>query len=220
MPVAILNIGNPRLQDESLLAYEAGYRTLLRKSLSVDLATYYHSYDKLQTWEPEAPSLEDTPLPPHLVMPFIAGNMMHGEAHGLEVFANWQVLPRWTLSPGYAFERLHLHLDPDSQDTSTIRLIGGSTPAHSAQLRSHVALPRHFSWDTSVYFVDRLISPQIASYTRLDSGLTWQSKEHLSLTVSGQNLLQDHHLEFQDLAATLNSSLMKRSAYAKIAWHF
>jgi iron complex outermembrane recepter protein len=220
MPVAVLNIGNPRLQNESLLAYEAGYRTLLRKNLSIDLATFYHSYDKLQTWEPSAPFLEDTPLPPHMVIPYIAENTMHGEAHGLEFFANWQMLPRWTLSPGYAFERLHLHLDPGSQDTSTIPFIGGSTPVHSAQLRSHVALPRRFCWDTSVYFVDRLVSPVIASYTRLDSGLTWQRKEHLTLSIFGQNLLQDHHLEFQDLTQTLNSSLMKRSAYAKITWHF
>jgi iron complex outermembrane receptor protein len=220
MPVAVLNIGNPRLQNENLFAYEAGYRALLRKNLSVDLAAYYNSYDHLQTWEPGAPYLDDSPAPLHLVMPYTEQNMMHGEAHGLEVFANWQVLPRWTISPGYAFERLYLHLDPGSQDTSTIRFIGGSTPVHSAQLRSHVALPHQFSWDTSVYFVDRLVSPQVASYTRLDSGLTWQGKKHLSLSVFGQNLLQDHHLEFQDLSGTVNSSLMKRSAYAKITWHF
>lgn len=220
VPVAIYFLGNPRLQNESLLAYEAGYRTLLRKNLSVDLAAYYNSYDNLQTWEPSAPFLDNTPAPLHLVMPYTEQNMMHGEAHGLELFANWQMLPRWTLSPGYAFERLHLHLDPGSQDTSTIPFIGGSTPVHSAQLRSHVALPRHLSWDTSVYFVDRLASPSIVSYTRLDSGLTWQRKEHLTLRIFGQNLLQDHHLEFQDLTQTLNSSLMKRSAYAKITWHF
>lgn len=220
LPVAVLNIGSPQLQNENLLGYEAGYRTLLRKNLSIDLAAYYNSYDHLQTWEPGAPFLDSNPAPLHLVIPFTEQNMMHGEAHGLELFANWQMLPRWTLSPGYAFERLHLHLGPGSHDITTIPFIGGSTPTHSAQLRSHVALPRHFSWDTSVYFVDRLISPSVASYTRLDSGLTWQWKEHLSLTVSGQNLLKDHHLEFQDLSATLNSSLMKRSAYAKITWHF
>jgi outer membrane receptor protein involved in Fe transport len=153
-------------------------------------------------------------------MPLIVQNMMHGEAHGLEVSANWQLLPRWTLSPGYAFERIHTHLDPGSQAAQSIADSEGYTPIHSAQLRSHVALPRQFSWDTSVYFVDRLVSPSIASYTRLDSGLTWQWKEHLSLGLYGQNLLQDHHLEFQDFGGTINSSLMKRSAYAKITWHF
>lgn len=83
-----------------------------------------------------------------------------------------------------------------------------------------VAPSRQFDWDTSVSFVDRLVSPSIASYTRLDSGLTWKWKDHLSLSLFGQNLLQDHHLEFQDFTQSINSSLMKRSAYAKIAWHF
>lgn len=220
MPVAVLNIGNPQLQNETLLAYEAGYRILLRKNLSVDLAAYYNSYDHLQTWEPSAPFLVDTPPPLHLVMPYIEENLMHGEAHGLEFFANWQMLPRWTLSPGYAFERVHVHLDPGSQDTQSIAYAGEGTPVHSAQLRSHVELPRHVSWDTSAYFVDRLVDPPVASYTRLDSGLTWQWKEHLSLSLFGQNLLRDHHLEFQDLTLTTNSSLMKRSVYAKITWHF
>jgi iron complex outermembrane receptor protein len=219
-PVVTLFMGNPHIQNESLLAYEAGYRSLLRKNLSVDLAAYYNSYDHLLTWEPSAPFFENTPAPAYQVMPWVAQNMMYGESHGFEVFANWQLLARWTLSPGYAFERLHFHVDPGSQDTYSVAYVGEGTPIHSAQLRSHVALPRQFSWDTSVYFVDRLVGPVVPSYTRLDSGLTWQWKEHASFSLCGQNLLQDHHLEFQDLTESINSSLMKRSAYAKITWHF
>jgi hypothetical protein len=36
----------------------------------------------------------------------------------------------------------------------------------------------------------------------------------------GQNLLQDHHGEFNDFLQSVNSSLVKRSAYAKITWQF
>ena len=220
VPVEVFNYGNPQLQNESLLAYEAGYRTLLRKDFSVDLAAYYNNYDNLETWEPSALFFENTPAPPHLVMPLLAQNMMHGESHGIEAFANWQVLPRWTLSPGYAFERIHLHLDPGSHDSISIAYAAENTPVNSAQLRSHVALPRQFAWDTSVYFVDRLVNPSIASYTRLDTGLTWQWKENLTLSLFGQNLLQDRHLEFQDSSRSINSSLMPRAAYGKLTWHF
>lgn len=151
LPVEILNTGNPQLQNEYLLAYEAGYRTLLRKNLSADLAAYYHSYDDLETRELSASFLETNPAPPHLVMPLIAGNMMHGESHGLEVFANWHLLPCWTLSPGYAFERIHLHLDPGSLDSSSVAYAGEGTRVQSAQLPSHVSLPHQLSWDTSVH---------------------------------------------------------------------
>ncbi|MGB2678848.1 MAG: TonB-dependent receptor [Candidatus Acidiferrum sp.] len=220
MPVVVRFIGNPQVQNESLLAYEAGYRTLLRKNLSLDLAAYYNSYADLQTLKPSAPFLENSPAPLHLVMPLIPQNIMDAESHGLEVFANWRLLPRWTFSPGYAFERIHAHLDPGSPASQGIADAEGYTPVHSAQLRSRVALPREFSWDTSVYFVNRLVSPPVAAYTRLDSGLTWQWKEHLSLSLYGQNLLQDQHLEFRDFMDTINSSLMKRGAYVKFTWHF
>ncbi|HEY1470322.1 MAG TPA: TonB-dependent receptor [Candidatus Acidoferrum sp.] len=219
LPVEVLNVGDP-IRNESLLAYEAGYRTLLHKNLSVDLAAYYNQYGSLETWEPSAPYFENTPAPPHLVMPLFAKNMMHAESHGFEAFANWQVLPRWTLSPGYAFERIHLHLDPGSHDSMSTATAAEGTPVNSAQLRSHVALSRQFSWDTSAYFVDHLVNTSVASYTRLDTGLTWQWKEHLTLTLFGQNLLQEHHLEFQDFTRSLNSSLMPRGAYGKLTWHF
>ena len=36
----------------------------------------------------------------------------------------------------------------------------------------------------------------------------------------GQNLLQDRHLESFDALTLVNSSLIKRSAYAKFTWRF
>ena len=51
-----------------------------------------------------APFFESQPAPAHIVLPTIYQNLMHGEAHGIEAFGNWNVLDRWTLSPGYAFQ--------------------------------------------------------------------------------------------------------------------
>ena len=40
------------------------------------------------------------------------------------------------------------------------------------------------------------------------------------LEEGGQNLVRDRHLEFFDNDQTLNSTLVKRSAYAKLTWSF
>ena len=56
------------------------------------------------------------PAPPHEVETLTYENLMHGESHGVEISANWKVTDRWQLSPGLAFEELHLHTDPESQD--------------------------------------------------------------------------------------------------------
>ena len=74
------------------------------------------------------PLLQTTSTPPVLIVPFEFFNEMHGEAHGLEAFANWKATSRWTLSPGYAFERLHMHLAPTSHDTDFVSRSGGRKP--------------------------------------------------------------------------------------------
>lgn len=220
LPVLVAFVGNPLFQDEQLTAYELGYRVALSPSLSLDVAAYFSDYQHQETAEPAAPFFESAPAPPHLVQPFIFGNLMHGEAHGLELAANWKVTDRWMLSPGYAFEQVHLHLDAASHDTSSVRQEEGSSPVHSAQLRSHLALSRGVGWDASLYFVDRLRSGAIPSYTRLDTGITWRWTEQLSMSVVGQNLVKDRHLEFVDENGTVRSTLIKRSIYGKLTWQF
>jgi iron complex outermembrane receptor protein len=212
--------GNPHFDDEGLVAYEAGYRTTIVEHLSLDLALYYNDYDHQQTTEPATPFFENTPPPPHLFLPQTYENLMHGEAHGFEIVVNWKPTRVWTLSPGYAFEQIHMHAYPASQDTESAPEAEENSPVHSAQLRSHLDLTRGFSWDASAYFVDRLCDENIPSYTRLDTGLTWRVTEGLSTSVVGQNLVKDRHLEFVDDTGSVISTLVKRSVYAKFTWQF
>ena len=219
-PVLLAFVGNPHFQNEGLIAYELGYRVALSAHLSMDLAAYYSDYDSQRTTEPAAPFFETSPAPPHLVLPVTYGNLMHGEANGLEMAVNWKATGRWTLSPGYAFEQIHMHLDPTSQDKSSVLDNEGSSPVHSAQLRSHLDLIRGVSWDASAYLVDRLRNGNVPSYTRLDTGFTWRWTEHLASSVVGQNLVKDRHLEFVDDTGSVSFTLVKRSAYAKLTWQF
>jgi iron complex outermembrane recepter protein len=219
-PVIVRSVGNPHFQDETLIAYEAGYRSQLSTRLSLDIAAYYNSYGQLQTEEPGAPFPESSPAPAHLVEPVVPGNLMHGETHGIEVSAKWKVVTRWTITPAYTFEGIHLHLAPTSLDTTSVNGGEGDSPHQWARLDSHVNLPRNFSWDASANFVDRLTALDVPAYTRLDTQLTWQAHEHLSISLVGQNLESDRHLEFLNTQGTGISTLVKRSAYAKFTWRF
>ena len=113
-----------------------------------------------------------------------------------------------------------MHKIPSSTDVTSISTVEGSSPREQAQLRSQVELTSHWDWDTSVYFVGRLPALQVPSYTRLDTSLTWKARDGLSFSLVGQNLFQDHHLEFNGPDQIVQSSLVKRSAYAKFVWHF
>jgi iron complex outermembrane receptor protein len=220
LPVLLTLLGSPDTVSENLNAFEVGYRAQLRANISLDLSTFYQRYGDLRTLEPGAPFLELNPPPPHLNVPLIFANKMHGESHGIEMAVNWKVTDRWTLSPGYAFEGIHLHTNPGSLDTTSVAAGQDNTPDHQVQLRSNLALPRRLEWNTSVYFVGRLETEQVPSYTRLDTGLTWRGSERLALSLVGQNLLKDHHLEASSSDQGELSGLVKRSVYVKLTWQF
>jgi iron complex outermembrane recepter protein len=220
LPLLVSLFGHADAQDESLIAYEAGYRNQLTSRTSLDFTVFYSDYNKLVSVEPGASFLEADPAPLHLVVPSYFGNLVFGETHGAELSANWRLASRWTLSPGYAFLAMHLHRDAASQDTTTIAETQGSVPTHQAQLRSHVDLPWRLQWDTSAYFVGRLSAQSVPSYTRLDTNLTWQPFERFSIKLVGQNLLRDRHEEFNGADQTTLSSLIKRSAYIQLTERF
>jgi iron complex outermembrane receptor protein len=219
-PFLLAFIGNPKVGDETLVAYELGYRRVIGKNFSIDFASYYNHYNHQNTSEPAPVFFEETPAPAHYVIPLTYGNLMYGETQGLEISGAWKVANRWTLNPGYAFEEIHMHLRPTSQDTTSVPGTEGASPHHSAQLRSKVDLPLGLTWDTSAYFVDRLTDPVEPSYTRLDSQLSWKFSEGGSLSIVGQNLTQGRHAEFPDSSLSAQTTLVKRSAYVKLSWQF
>jgi iron complex outermembrane recepter protein len=219
-PIAFSLFGNPNFKDETLIAYELGYRSTISRRLSIDISAFYHAYGDQETTEPTAPFFETTPGPPHEVMPLTFENLMQGEEHGIEASADWKVTSRWTISPAYDFARVHMRVRPESKDTTTAPETNGSDPHVQAMLRSHLELARGFSWDASAQFVDRLTAQPVPSYTRVDTQLNWRWKERFSLSLVGQNLAEDHHIEFIDPVGATRSTEIKRGAYGKVAWTF
>lgn len=219
-PAEVALLGNPDFQSEHVIAYEVGYRAQPIDRLSLAITMFFNNYHGLESIETLPSFFEPNATPPLLVLPKSLGNLMYGTTEGLEIYLNWKITNRWTLSPGYSFLEMHLHTDAISLDTFSGADTEGSNPGHEAQLRSHVELSSKFAWDTSAYYVGALRAQFVPSYTRLDSQLTWRLGEALTLSAAGQNLLKDHHSEFNDQLQSVDSSQVKRSAYAKITWQF
>jgi iron complex outermembrane receptor protein len=219
-PAEVVLLGNPKIESEHVIAYEVGYRAQPTEQLSLGVTAFVNIYHNLESTEPLPPTLDTDTVPPILVFPKLLANKLHGTTDGVEVYLKWKPVSRWTLSPGYSFLQMHLHTDSTSLDTTSVADAEGSNPGHQAQLRSHVELWRGFAWDANAYFVGRLRAQAVASYTRLDTQLTWRLRESVGLSLVGQNLLRDHHVEFNDAFQSVNSSQVKRSAYAKLTWQF
>jgi iron complex outermembrane receptor protein len=219
-PAEIALFGNPNMKSEHVIAYEAGYRAQPDNRLSIDFTAFLNTYSGLESTEPLPPFFDPNSVPPLLVYPTSFNNDMHGTTEGFEASVNWKATSRWTLSPGYSFLQMHLHGDPNADDAAIVADTEGSNPRHQAQLRSHFELTHGLAWDANAYFVGRLPAQFVSSYTRLDTQLSWRLAERMELYLVGQNLLRDHHVEFNDTFQSVNSSQIKRSAYAKITWRF
>ena len=219
-PAKVALLGNPKMKSEHVIAYEVGYRAQPTDRLSLDVTTFFNNYHGLESAESVGPFFDANSVPPLVVHPVTLGNKMYGTTEGVEVAVKWKVTDRWTLSPGYSFLEMHLHTETTSMDAMSVADAQGSNPGHQAQLRSHVELSSSLAWDASAYFVGRLPAQSATSYARLDTQLTWKVGERVELRLVGQDLLGDHHLEFNDQFQSVNSSQVKRSVYAKLTWQF
>ena len=219
LPIVVGYSGDLNQKAERETSFEAGYRSGVSNRISIDSTVFFNRYRDLVSVEEGSPVFEANPTP-HLVVLSRFANLQHGETHGFETFVDGKVTRQWTLSPGYSFLAMHLHRDPASNDLTSGLSAEESAPKHQAQLRSRMNLPHHLQWNATAYFVGALSALAVPSYTRVDSSITWQAEERLSISLVGQNLLQDRHLEYTGPDSSVQSDLVKRSAYVKVTWRF
>jgi len=219
LPAVIAVFGSHQFNSEDLLAYELGYRVQATSDLSLDIATFYNNYSNLRTAEPGAPFVEGSPAPTDIVIPFVAGNKMSGGTYGVELFADWKVVPKWRLVGSYSYLQMDIHKNANSQDPTPDNP-NGSSPRHQWYLRSSIDLPKHFEQDTTLRFVDHLPSLNVPNYYSLDAHLGWRPVTRLELSIGGQNLLNDWHFEFMPDFVNTSPTVVKRSIFGSITFKF
>jgi iron complex outermembrane recepter protein len=218
-PRAVL-LGNDDFAAEELLAYELGYRWQPLPVLGLDLALFYNRYEGLASLEFGTPTLDaQTGV---VTVPVVNRNLNDARSQGAELLATWSPREYWRLVASYS----HSYLDvrPHGQDLNRGVFLEGATPRHQFSLRSLLDLPGRLQLDAQLRHSTRLTrSPEIVSgegidgYSELDARLAWQASEQLELSLVGQNLLHDHHLEFGTPATR---GEIERSVYGKAAWRF
>lgn len=213
--------GDDNVKSENLLAYELGYRVQPKDRVHLDIVTFFNVYNDLVTFEPGVPFVEASPLPQHLVLPFISNNKMDGKTYGIELATDWLVLDEWRLTLVYSFLRMDLDLDGDSGSAGLgIAEAGGKSPRHRLSFRSSMDLPEDVELDFWVRYVDELPFLNIESYVTLDVRLGWKPLDNLELSIVGQNLFDNRHPEFVPEFIQTRSTETRTNVYGKVAWSF
>ncbi len=215
MGLTVLRItGDEGFDSEELTAYEAGVRWQQNENLSFDLATFYNVYDNLRVVEAGPSFFETSPAPPHLVIPQVIQNGMQGETYGLEALTTWKPVTSWKLCLGYAWFDADLDADGSIAEDE-----GEISPHHQLQLRSYVDLPWSLSFDTEIYFVDKLKTLDIPAYTRLDLRLGWEPAADWSLSLNIENALDDQHPEFT-MRSGVFATEVPRAIYGLVTYRY
>lgn len=198
--------GGPDFQSEEELAYELGYRHQ-RGAFLFSLASFYSHYHGLRSLEQVNP-----PNP----TPIVIGNGQDGESYGAELTAQYRPSDRWRLRGGYTEMRVHIWPIPGSTDSSR-GAAESLAPDRQLLLQSSVDLPAHLELDAGLRSIGAISQQQVPAYTELNARLTWRPMPALDLSIVGQNLLHERHVELGTLAARRQ---IERGVYGMVQWHF
>ena len=212
-------LGNHNFHAEELVAFESGYRWQIAPNLFVDLASFHNHYTGIASLEVAAPFID--PRTGQTIIPVVNENLTDGRSDGLEGLVTYAPQPNWRLSLSYSYT--DMNLVPHGADLNGGRLAEGSTPRNQVGLRSYLDLPRGLELDLQFRAVAAIESlqgasdPEIGAYQELNLRLGWRPNQRTQLSVDGQNLLHDHHVEY---GVPGERSAIQRSVYGKVAWEF
>lgn len=219
-PMQFSFIGITDLKAETLLAYELGIHAQMTPHLSWDLATFYNRYDDLIVFD------QDMLVENRILFKNWRINGMYGHSYGAELALDWQPLDAWRLSMAYTFFDMQLEMDagvdPDWKRNED------KSPHNQLSLRSQIILPHHWQFDVWLRYIGEIDVPLglyrdggvVKAYTTLDARLAWQMSKQVELSIVGQNLLDEHFMEFPVDPYNPLVNQVQRGVYGQLRWQF
>ena len=215
LPTFVRLLPNPEFDSEKLVAYELGYRVRPAERVFVTASAFYNDLRDTLSTDLQKAFVETSPPPVRLILPVDFANGLHGNSHGVEVTADVRPAPRLRLTANYSYLGIAMTKNPGSTDVSQEHHYEGSSPHHQVEAGTSIDISR-WSLDWFVRYVSALPSSSVPGYAESDLRIGWQPGSHLDLSLVGQDLLHDHHLEWPSGAGA--NIEVHRAVYARVTW--
>ncbi len=220
IPVGVVLQGTEDIEAEEVLAYELGYR-FVQPLVSADVAIFYNDYSNLTTIEPGELDVRYLADPPYVAQPMIFENSDQVSDYGLELALAWKP------SNWMDWDLAYTYLKNDTDDTGEGPRTEIFSPEHLLSVSFGLRPISAVEFNAGLRHVDESLARSsvdldgvlIPSYTTVDVRLAWQMNEDLELSVVGQNLLEENHLEYTSESFTFATEV-PRSFYGKVKWTF
>lgn len=210
--------GDPFFQSEILISYDAGYRQLLTRNLFADVAAFHNRYEKLEGYGNAFFSHITSPINATLLNVPIA-NSVDGNTDGIEIAPDWKVTRWWELKGNYSY--LHIKTQPRPQFAGGVAQVNatsynGTSPHRETTAQSYMDFPHGFDFNLDYRFVSRIPAQKVGSYQTADADLGWKINRNWQFSVTGRNLLQEQHQEFN--GDNGNRVGIRRAVFARLTW--
>jgi len=226
-PTLLLNVppASQTMQSEVVNAFEIGYRQQFGTTVSMDLAAFSNYYSRLTGARLGGQQLVFGPSP-YIQQMLVPGNGLEGRTWGLEAALDWRARRDWRLQAAYSYLKADIaSVVGDPIEVQAAISNASSAPQHQLTLRSSLSLGNGRELDAKLRYVsavqaDNTGATPVAAYTSLDLRYAWRPVPKLTLSVTGENLLNQKHAEF--VPDLLPSQLLQvpRSVYFKALWQY
>lgn len=212
-------IGGSGFLSETVIAYELGYRAQWGPNVSTSVSGFFNNYDDIRSAGLSPPS--GLLL---LSFPLIFQNNLQGQTGGVEATVDWQVLDGWRLHAGYDYLKENIWVKSGQSDFNKA-LNETADPPNQVFVRSSMDLPGNLEMDPAFRWVDAFtynnngVAAGVADYMELDLRLGWRPTRELEISLSGWNLIHDHHLEYV-VSGSAPREEIRRSIEGQIACRF
>ncbi len=208
LPAAVLVSGNPAFKSESVLDYEVGYRAQFFSNFSLDVTGFYNKYHRLRLAQIGNPYPNGT----YLEIPVQYTNNAKGETMGIELTTQWQPATWLKMQASYSLLKENVVvLIPNS---------GRRSPHQRFHFKANLNLPFNIEIDPMVRYVDTDVTHNIPHYVAFDLRAAWKPTKNMELSVVGQNLFDNAHLEYDDEAFEMPRTEIQRSIFGKLSIWF
>jgi iron complex outermembrane receptor protein len=184
------------------------------------VAVFLTEYDNLLSSSYNPANIFFSPDPsPHLQLDTDTGNEFSGTTRGGELSVTWVPADWWKLHGWYAFTEDHYSFHGEGFD-SFEDVYGRISPQHQFFLRSSMDLPHNTELDVMARYVSELQALDIPDYFTVDVRLGWRPAENIELSLVGQNLIENRHLEAASDIVYGGAGAVARSCYLKLLVEF
>lgn len=210
--------GDPLFQSEILISYDLGYRQLLTRNIFADVAAFHNRYERLEGYGNASLSQITKPITATLLNVPIA-NSVDGNTDGIEIAPDWKVTSWWDLKGNYSY--LHIKTQPRPAFAGGIAQVNansynGTSPHRETTAQSYFDLPRGIDFNVDLRFVSRIPAQGVRSYLTADANAGWNISRNWRFFVTGRNLLQPQHQEFN--GDNGNRVGIRRALFAGLTW--